>query len=108
MLTFQQIKEYHDLPITKVNVWGGEVCLRPLTSDEKDRYELEMLKVAETNSGRVRALLVSLCLCDEAGTRIIPDNGVDELGQKSAMALDTLYQECRKINKLDFEESKKN
>lgn len=113
MLSFNDIKKAKDYRLETHSIveWGGDVHLRSLTSDDKDRYELAMLDLSETKAGRIRALLVGLCLCDADGKRIVADNELDELGKKSATVLDTLYQRCRVINGLNgevYEEAKKN
>lgn len=113
MLTFADIKNAKDYELTTVNVpeWGGDVLLRPLTSDAKDQYELAMLGVSESNTGRIRALLVALCLVDAQGKRIVSDDEIEALGDKSGKVLDRLYQEARKINGLngdEIDEAKKN
>ena len=105
------ILQVDDLKREKVSVpeWGGDVYVRALTGDERDEYEVSMIEMRPGRGGRteaipklqqIRANLVARTVCDELGNRLFKVEDVNELGAKSAAALDRLYEVAQRLSKL--------
>lgn len=99
-----------DLPRRTLNVpeWGGSVTIRTLRADERDGYEVWRGKILAAHDDReapvtVRAALVSLACCDEAGTPLFTRDDVEQLGKLSAPALDRVYDAILLQNAMDRE-----
>lgn len=99
MLTKEQILLSDDLPQEPVQVpeWGGEVQVRTMTGTDRDAFEASLIG-KDGRLENVRARLVSLTLCDEAGVRLFSDGDIDALGQKSAKALDRVFTVAQRLN----------
>ena len=110
MLDKKTILNADDLPREKVTVpqWGGDVFVRTLTGTERDDFEQSCLnskgKSKEMNLKNIRARLCVLCLCEENGTRLFDARDVDDLGKKSASALDLIFAVAQKLNGLAGED----
>jgi hypothetical protein len=95
-----------------VDAFGGTVYVRPLTGEERDKYEasnLEQRKNGTTrlNLANARARLAQLCLVerDEKGRwrRMFTRNEIDKLGQLPAVELDKVTEAAREASGLDAE-----
>ena len=89
----------------EVPEWGGTVRVRGLTGTERDAYEASIVSLRGDGSQHftlqnARARLVALCACDEAGERIFTDKDVKELGLKSAVALERVFDAARRVSGL--------
>lgn len=110
-LTLDEIIDSSDLQVYKVPTpeWGGEVCIRPLDGNGRDRYDqIRSEKLApeegEADWRGLRAALVALALCDENGTLLNPtEMQVIQLSQKSGAALDRVFCEVRDRSGLGVE-----
>lgn len=104
ILTREEILAAKDTTIEKVAVaeWGGEVCIRGLSVDERDDFEARTIAAREpgTKDTRVRARLVALCACNEKGEKIFTEKDVAILGMKSAAALEQVFIRCMKLSRL--------
>lgn len=98
MLDRKAIFKAVDLDVKTVEVpeWGGEVCVRGLTARERDHFEASIGTSA--NLENLRARLVVLTLCDEAGERLLKDSDAIELGKKNAQVVDRLFEVARKMS----------
>ncbi|PRH79407.1 hypothetical protein C6N75_10005 [Streptomyces solincola] len=112
-LTKEQIFAADDLPVEIVHVpeWGGDVRLKMLTAAERDAFEASTVQMRggkqKQNLANLRARLVALCIVDEEGRRIFQSGDVTRLGNKSASALQRLFDKCNEMNALsedDIEE----
>jgi hypothetical protein len=97
LLSREAILGAQDLPTKDVPVpeWGGTVRIRSLTA--KDRDAIETAVYAAHKNGRhapenVRALYAAGCIIDEKGTPLFTVEDVEALGQKSATALNRIYE----------------
>lgn len=102
--------------------WGGDVWVTEFAGDDRDAWELSMLKdphLLHKQSGdeptpdytRIRAKLCARTICDEHGKRLFTETDVIALGRKNAAALDRCYAVAVRLNKLskeDVEELVKN
>ena len=117
LLTRDAILQVQDLPTERVHVpeWGGDVLVRALTGAERDRFEQSIVeqrgKSTRMNLQNIRAKLVALTVVDEQGNRIFKDEDVKWLGNKSAAALDRIFEVAQRLSGLrdeDVEELAKN
>ena len=112
-LTAKDILGADDLKSERVEVpeWDGYLFVRVMTGDERDKWELYIQSREIESMDGVRALFVSYTAVDESGKRLFTDDQVKELGNKSASALDRVFQAARILNKLsdaDVEATVKN
>lgn len=114
MLTKEQILQANDLPkeLVKVPEWDGEVYVRTMTGAERDAFEQSLIiSKGKIDLVNVRAKLCALAICDENGNRLFSDLEIEQLGQKSAVALDRIFEVTQRLNKIgteDIEELEKN
>lgn len=117
ILTRDAILQAKDLPkeLVAVPEWGGEVYVRALTGAERDSFEQSMLeqkgKSSKMNLKNVRAKLVALTVVDEDEKRLFSDDDVKFLGNKSAAALNRIFEVAQRLSGLrpeDVEELTKN
>ena len=95
----------------KVPEWAGSVMVRGLTGAQRDAYESSLMigkgKSRDVNLKNARAKLVVLCVVDEDGRRLFTDADVAALGDKSAAALQRIFDAAQKLSGLsdqDIEE----
>jgi hypothetical protein len=117
LLTKDQIFAVADASFEYVEVpeWGGTVRVKALTGAERDSYEESLLtgtgKQTKVSMANARAKLAARCIVDEQGNRVFNDKEAIRLGQKSAAALDRVYEvgtRLAKISKEDIEDEKGN
>tara|TARA_R110002020_G_scaffold150991_3_gene327926 strand:- start:1084 stop:1428 length:345 start_codon:yes stop_codon:yes gene_type:complete len=85
--------------VVEVPEWGGSLYIRMLTASERDKFEASCVGTGKKqNLTNIRARLVVLCACDEAGERMFGDGDADALGRKSAAAVDRVFGACSKLN----------
>lgn len=117
LLTREAILNVDDLPreLVAVPEWGGEVYVRALTGAERDAFEQSIVeqrgKSTRMNLRNIRAKLVSLAVIDGNGNRIFSDDDVKWLGNKSAAALDRIFEVAQRLSGLrdeDVDELAKN
>jgi hypothetical protein len=99
LLSKESILAANDLPLECIAVpeWGGDVMVRTMTGADRDAFEASLIG-KEGRMENVRARLVSLTLCDAAGTRLFNDAEVTALGNKSARALDRVFTVAQRVN----------
>lgn len=103
-LTRDQILEAEDLLSEDVEVpeWGGVVKVRGLTGAERDRFEGSIVKMrgnkADVNMRNLRAKLVALSAVNGDGKRLFKTPDVDALGQKSAVALQRVFDVAQRLS----------
>lgn len=104
LLTRDEILSAEDRKTEEVEVpeWGGSVLVRTLSGRERDAYESGTITVKGgkqiENFENLRARLVALCLVDEKGVRLFNTKDVTSLGNKSAAALQRVYNKCQELN----------
>lgn len=110
----EQILNAQDVKTEEVNVpeWDGIVLVKSLTGSEKDRYEQSVYSTKDgVNYNNIRAKLVALCICGEDLKSIFTIADVEALSQKSAAALDRVFEVAQRLSgftKADVEELEKN
>jgi hypothetical protein len=101
--------ETRDVPVPE---WGGTVRLKALSGRERDAYEASCMQDRGKqgmvrNLLNVRAKLVARAIVDDKGERVFADTDANALGQKSAAALDRLFEIAAEMSRLsedDMEE----
>lgn len=107
LLSKDQILGKEDRAHKEVDVpeWGGAVLVRPISAKDQGRFEAKMYEA--NKSGGTKALetvkcdLVAMCVVDEAGE---PMFTAKELFERSASAVNHLFNECRKVNGMSEED----
>ena len=101
MLSKDEILRKADQKIESVDVpeWGGQVYVRTLSGDERDRMEVQ-LKDSRVGS---RGLFAALTICDENGNRLFADQDAHALGKKNAAALDRILEVGFRLNAMTEE-----
>ncbi len=88
--------------------WGTWLRVRGLTGKQRDNYEMSITvgkgKNQEINTRNARAKLVVQCVVDEAGNPFFSPTDVNALGDKSAVALQRIFDLCRKLSGLSEED----
>lgn len=95
--------------------WGGVVRIKALTGAERDKFEASTIetkgKSQKANLSNLRAKLVVWSAIDANGDRLFQPYQIDELGRKSAAALDRCFSVAQKLSKIsdaDVEELTQN
>lgn len=88
----------------EVPEWGGMVRVRGLTGAERDAFEAEMVeqrgKKVRMDMQNFRAKLVVRSVVDEEGKRLFSDKDAPQLGQKSAAALQRVFEVAQRLSGL--------
>lgn len=96
---------FEDVPVPE---WGGIVRIKGLTGEERDAFEASTVqtrgKNVKQNLRNLRARLVAASAVDEDGVRLFEPYDIEELGKKSAAALDRLFTVAQKLSKLSEED----
>jgi len=97
VLSKDAIKQATDFKVEKVSVpeWGGDVYLKTLSGTERDAFEEGY---AEQKMKNFRARFLVLTLCDESGERMFSDDEAADLGGKSAVVLNRLFDAAWALN----------
>jgi len=79
-----------DVKLKTVDVpeWGGAVYMRVISGADRDKFE-QAYSDKELGMFRVRFLAASIC--DENGSRLFSDEEIDELGRKSSIVINRLF-----------------
>jgi len=95
------------LPWEQVHVpeWGGTVIVQGLTGTARDAFEGSLViqrgRKLETNVTNFRAKLVAQSLVDKPGGKLLfTEKDVPALGQKSATALERVYDVAQRLSRL--------
>lgn len=103
----------------EVPEWGKDaegnpacVMIRMIMAKERDAFEASMNNGTDRNLANLRARLCALCIVDADGARLFRDEAdIKSLGEKSAKAVDRIFDACRKLNGMtndEVEELEKN
>jgi hypothetical protein len=79
----------------EVPEWADVIHLREISASERDNYEgnsIEAKGMAKWSN--MRAKLLCLCICDEAGNRLFGDADITLVGQLPAGLADRLWHRC--------------
>lgn len=90
--------------IVAVPEWGGEVTIREFTGSERDAFEAALVKTKpdgtrEADVQNMRARLCAACIVDPVtGDRIFADADLQQLANKSAVALTRIFRAAQALN----------
>ncbi|MGW0682865.1 hypothetical protein ACWD2L_05825 [Streptomyces sp. NPDC002754] len=95
--------EDRETVVVAVPMWNGrKVRLRVMSAAERDSFEASTVDMRKgkqrPNIANLRARLVARCVVNKDGELVFQSGDVARLGQKSARALDFLFQKCQEIN----------
>ena len=91
---------------TRVNIpeWGGAVYVREMSGVERDAFELASMvgegKGTHFSRENIRARLAVACVCNERGELLFGPAQAAQLGQKSARALNRIWEVAAPLNGL--------
>jgi hypothetical protein len=106
LLNKEQIKQVSDIETLDVEVpeWGGVVRLKSLTGAERDRFEAGVVqgqgRNTTVNMKNLRAKLVAQSAVAEDGSPLFSEDDVKWLGEKSAKALNRLFNAAQSLSGL--------
>lgn len=80
--------------------WGGDVYFRTISGSERDQFEESY---SEQKMKAFRARFLVLTLADDSGERLFEDKDVEELGKKSNVVINRLFDEAWSHNALTQE-----
>lgn len=106
LLNKEQIKSVSDLETQDIEVpeWGGTVRLKSLTGAERDRFEASVVqgqgRNTTVNMQNLRAKLVAQSAIGEDGKPLFTEEDVKWLGEKSAKALNRLFNAAQQLSGL--------
>lgn len=109
-LTKEQILQASDKVTEEVPVpeWGGEVLVRNLTGKERDEYEasitLQTRQGVKVNLAQARSKLLVKTIVGEDGERLFDDKDIQLLGDKSAQALQRVFDVATRLSGLSKED----
>jgi len=112
ILSRDEILKVQDLKTEEVQVpeWGGSVLVRAMTGTERDNYEQTIVvqkgKDTRVNMRNARAKLVALSVVDEQGRRLFSDADISALGNKSAAALQRVFDVATRLSGISDQDIK--
>lgn len=104
LLSKDAIWQAEDLTYEDVNVpeWGGQIRIRALSGAERDAFEAKSVITKgndrQINTKNLRARLIAATAINEDGSPMFEPSDVLHLGQKSAKALERLFDVARKLS----------
>jgi len=110
----EQIIAARDVKVQPVDVpeWGVALHVRVMSGKARDRYEhavMDRRKDGTVDVSGLRALLIALTACDEAGVAVFAEADVPAIEEKSAEVLQRIFEASAKLNGLmpkDAEEAR--
>jgi len=109
-LSAEEVLNANDIVTEEVEVpeWGGSVLVRGLTALERDRFEASVIQGSGKNTTvkleNARAKLASLTVVGEDGKRLFSQADVAKLSQKSAAALNRIYNVAARLSGITDED----
>lgn len=107
MLSKKDILDKEDLKTKTIEVpeWGGEVIIATMSGFARDRFEASILgKNGGMNTSNIRAKLVAASVIDDKGNLMFTEDDIAKLGKKSCAALDRIFEESQKLNRIGDKE----
>ena len=107
ILTKEQILQADDLKIETVPVpeWGGEVIVRTMTGTDRDIWDNLLYKEGiENYLDNNRARLCACTIIDANENLLFSEDDIIELGKKSSLALNRVFDVAKRLNGLGSEE----
>lgn len=95
--------------LVEVPEWGGSVWVRTPTGAARDDFEASLLSSngdARSKYRNIRARFCAQSICDDSGALLFSARDVEELGKKSAAALDRVFTVAQRLSGMTAEELK--
>ena len=87
---------HEDVPVPE---WGGTVRIKTMTGAARDAFEASLVQEGgKRDFTNLRARLLAHAIVGEDDQPVFSAADVDALGQKSAAALDRLYDVAQRLN----------
>ena len=111
-LNREEILGADDIQVELIEVpeWGGDVWVKGMTGQERDKFEDELIirstvgkgrkttQVSEVSLADIRAKLCSMTICDKDKTRLFTEKDVKALSKKSAAALQRVFEIAQELS----------
>ena len=114
MLDRSAILEAKDSKTESVEVpdWGGSVNVKGLTGNERDSWEQRLVDARKGNTGKIDIRLLKVrfviaCCINGEGVKLFNDSDAEALNQKSAKAIQIIYDVGQRLSGLSNEEAEK-
>jgi hypothetical protein len=106
MLSKEQILECNDIKseVVQVPEWNGEVTVRGLSLLEKDIWTDSIVVDGKASMQGATASLCALSMRGEDGMKLFCDADIPALQEKSAQALDRVFQVAQRLSGIGQEE----
>lgn len=93
----KRILAANDIKVEPIEIpeWGGTYYVKVMSGTERDQFE-ESYAEQKMKAFRVRFLVVALC--DEKGERVFGDDDAAELGKKSSVVINRVFEVAWKVN----------
>ncbi len=103
LLTKDQIFKAKDIKREKMHIeeWGGDIYVQEMTGTAKDNFELEtMSRKGQPAKDNFRSRLLVKCIVDKEGNPLFTEKDIVELGKKSGVVIDRIFQKVGELNGL--------
>jgi hypothetical protein len=78
--------------------WGGDVIVKGMTGTERDAFEAGIRPKGVLDLRNARAKLLVKVLVNENGTRLFADVQAGELGKRSAIVIERIYDVAARLS----------
>ena len=89
--------------------WGGAVIVRSLSGAERDKFESSLIegrgKDRKVNTDNTRARFAAMVMIDQNGNKLFKPGDVAALGNKSAAALERVYEAGLRLSGMTADEA---
>ena len=95
----------------EVPEWGGSVLVKGMTGRQRDAFEVSLRdqRTGQRLPGsmnNLRARIITRCVIDDDGNRLFTDADVATLGEKSAAAIDRIFDVAARLSGMSEEDEK--
>jgi len=105
-LSREDILNVKDISIEEVEVpeWGGSIYVKSMTGTERDAFEASIVRAnsrsgkANVNMENIRAKIAANTICDENGELLFTKHDITVLGNKSASALQRVFEVAQRLS----------
>lgn len=110
-LSLADILEVDDSELRQVDVpeWKGSVYMKNMSGHERDKFETMCIKQTDgkkkVDVKNLKAMLLSLVICDATGKLLMARNDVDRLNGKNAAVINRLNKIAQEINGIGLDEN---
>ncbi len=97
-----------EVELVEVPEWDGVVYVKGMTGTERDRFETSIVeqrgKNTKVSMENIRAKLAAESICDEDGKRLFSVKDINALGEKSASALQRVFDVAQRLSGITGED----